>query len=102
MRKTLIAIAVFGLFTAAAAAQDQPAQNGPNNAAVKSPDRNNAAAPVKGQNSFTMQEAKSAIEKRGYTDVSGLMLDANGVWRGTASKNGQSGPVSLDYQGNVN
>ena len=25
-----------------------------------------------------------------------------GVWRGTATMNGNSGPVSLDYQGNVN
>ena len=26
----------------------------------------------------------------------------DGVWRGTATKDGQSGSVSVDYQGNVN
>ena len=26
----------------------------------------------------------------------------DGVWRGTATKDGQSGAVSVDYQGNVN
>jgi putative membrane protein len=34
--------------------------------------------------------------------VAGLRKDANGVWRGTAMKDGSSKPVSVDYQGNVN
>ena len=34
--------------------------------------------------------------------VAGLIKDKDGVWRGTAEKNGTSGPVSVDYQGNVN
>ncbi len=60
-----------------------------------------AASPVAGANSFTEGQAKSRIEKAGYSDVSGLKQDDGGVWRGTASKNGQSMPVSLDFQGNV-
>lgn len=87
--------------TAAAYAQ-APAQSSPQNAAVKPPMENNASRPVAGANSFTEAQAKSHIEAKGYTQVTGLMKDANGVWRGRASKGGMTGAVSLDYQGNVN
>jgi putative membrane protein len=33
--------------------------------------------------------------------VSGLRKDDQGVWRGTATKDGRSVNVSLDFQGNV-
>jgi putative membrane protein len=58
--------------------------------------------PVAGANSFTRAEAKSQIEAKGYTHIARLRKDDNGVWRGMAMKDGQSGPVSADYQGNVN
>lgn len=61
----------------------------------------NPAAPVPGANSFTEAQAKSAIEKAGYADVSALTKDDKGIWRGTASKDGKSTPIALDYQGNV-
>ncbi len=80
----------------------EPAQSGPQNPAVKSPSDNNAMAPVAGANSFTRGEAISRIEAKGYTQVKHLKKDANGVWRGTAKKDGQSVSVSVDYQGNVN
>jgi hypothetical protein len=63
---------------------------------------NNSSTPVAGANSFTMGQAKSAIEAKGYTSVAGLTKDKDGVWRGTATKDGHSGAVSVDYQGNVN
>jgi hypothetical protein len=69
--------------------------------AVKSPSENNPAAPVPGANSFTEGQAKSRIEGAGYTEVSGLQKDANGVWIGTAKKGGQSVNVKVDFQGNV-
>lgn len=61
----------------------------------------NAGAPIAGKNSFTEAQAKSRIEAAGYTDVSGLKLDDQGVWRATASKDGKPGQVSLDFQGNI-
>ena len=79
-----------------------PAQQGPQNPAVKDMHQNNASMPVAGSNSFTEAQAKSQIEAKGYTHVARLRKDDNGVWRGTAMKDGQSGPVSVDYQGNVN
>jgi putative membrane protein len=59
------------------------------------------AAPQPGANSFTQGEAKSRLEKAGYSDVSGLTKDDQGIWRGTASKNGKAVKVSLDYKGNI-
>ena len=69
--------------------------------AVKSPSANNPAAPVPGANSFTEGQAKSKIESSGYTQVSGLKKDDNGVWTGSAMKGGQKVNVKLDFQGNV-
>jgi hypothetical protein len=85
-----------------ALAQNPPAKSSPNNSAVNSKDQNNSNAPVAGRNSFTEGQAKSRIEEAGYSSVSGLQKDENGVWRGKASKDGRQTEVSLDFQGNVN
>ena len=37
----------------------------------------------------------------GFSNVSNLKKDDNGVWRGRATKDGKTVDVSLDYQGNV-
>jgi hypothetical protein len=62
---------------------------------------NNPGAPVAGANSFTKAEAKSRIEKAGYTSVAGLTKDKDGIWRGEANNGSATVPVALDYQGNV-
>ncbi len=100
MRHFVLTTAALSLIASVAFAQ--PAQQGPQNPAVKSMDQNNSSAPVAGANSFTMGEAKKQVEAHGYTHVAKLKKDKSGVWRGMASKGGQSGPVSVDYQGNVN
>src|SRR5437016_4870606 len=61
-----------------------PAQNGPQNPAVKGMHENNSSTPVTGANSFTRMEAQKQIEAKGYAHVAGLTKDQNGVWRGTA------------------
>jgi hypothetical protein len=58
-------------------------------------------APLAGANSFTESQAKDRIEKAGFTAVSGLKKDDNGIWRGTASRGGTQTNVALDYRGNV-
>ena len=78
-----------------------PASAGPGNRAINTPDTPTPGAPVAGANSFTEGQAKSRIESQGFKDVTGLRKDDNGIWRGTASKDGRSHPVSLDFQGNV-
>jgi len=79
-----------------------PAVNAPGNNAVNSSGANNSNAPVAGANSFTQAQAKSRIEAKGYSSVSGLKKDDKGIWRGMASKDGKSVNVSLDFQGNIN
>lgn len=99
MKKTIIVAAV--LFSAASFhAVAQTATDG-DTPAVATPDTKNADAPVEGANSFTEGQAKDRIAEAGYTDVSALTKDDQGVWRGTAMKDGQSVSVGLDYQGNV-
>ncbi|MBV8897018.1 MAG: PepSY domain-containing protein [Acidobacteriaceae bacterium] len=83
-------------------AQNPPAADRPNNNAVNSSGQNNSDKPVSGANSFTESQARSKIEQAGYTNVTSLKKDDNGVWRGKASKGGSSINVSLDFQGNVN
>ncbi len=54
-----------------------------------------------GANSFTEGQARSAIEKQGYTDIGPLTQDAQGVWSATATKDGTQTKVSVDYKGAV-
>ncbi|MCA0015722.1 DUF4142 domain-containing protein [Mesorhizobium sp. B292B1B] len=82
-----------------AAAQDSI--TGATTPAVKTTNAPNAAGLVPGANSFTETQAKSRIEDAGYSNVSKLAKDDQGIWRGQATKSGQSVAVGLDYQGNV-
>lgn len=97
-----ILVAAVGCFVASATLAQTPAQSGPQNPAVKTDNGNNSDMPVKGANSYTQSEAKSRIESQGFTNVSALQKDQDGVWRGTAVKDGRPVQVSVDYQGNVN
>ena len=103
MRHIVLSAAALSLIASVAfAQQSSPAPSEPQNPAMKGMHENNSAMPVAGANSFTMNQAKSQIEAKGYTRVAKLKKDENGVWRGTATKDGKPGPVSVDYQGNVN
>ena len=51
--------------------------------------------------SFTLDQAKSRIEAKGYSNVSDLQKDSRGVWRGKAMKDGKSVDVILDFPGNL-
>jgi len=43
-------------------------------------------APAPGANSFTETQAKDRIEKAGFTQVTGLRKDAQGIWHAAAKK----------------
>ena len=79
MKRSLLLICASLIAASAASAQTQPAQSGPNNNAVNSSGQNNSNAPVAGRNSFTEGQAKTKIEEAGYTKVSDLKKDDNGV-----------------------
>ena len=105
--RRLLATAVITVLTGAAVAgafaqtAAPPANPNPSTPAVANPNANNPGAPAAGANSFTEGQAKSRIEGAGYYDVSGLVKDKDGIWRGKASKSGKTVDVGLDYQGNV-
>lgn len=102
MPRTAIAAAVFGLLTGTSLAQTPPSTpNAPSNPAVNSSGPNNPGAPAAGANSFTEGQAKARLEARGFSDVSPLTKGSDGIWRGKATRNGQSVDVAVDYQGNI-
>ena len=85
---------------ASPSSRDAAAASGNSNQAVATTNAN-APTPARGANSFTEGEARSRIESNGYSNVSGLTKDDNGVWRGKAQKGSQQAQVWLDYKGNV-
>lgn len=76
------------------------AASGDRNQAVATTDAN-APQPARGANSFTEGEAKRRLERSGFQGVGALRKDDGGVWRGTATRDGRSVPVWLDYKGNT-
>ncbi|HTW51588.1 MAG TPA: hypothetical protein VME45_06810 [Stellaceae bacterium] len=102
MAATAAALLAVTAYAGESFAQSGPAAN-PNAStpAVASPSTTNPGAPAAGANSFTEGQAKSRIEAAGYSDVSGLAKDKDGIWRGMASKGGTTQAVALDFQGNV-
>jgi hypothetical protein len=102
MKRSMLILCAALLAAQAASAQTPAAQSGPGNNAVNKSGENNSDKPVAGRNSFTEGQAKSKIEGSGYSNVTDLKKDDNGIWRGKASKNGAVSPVSVDFQGNVN
>ena len=116
MRKTFAVATITCLLAGSALAQNEPARDpgrealpninlaparDPGVPAIKTDEANNPGAPVAGANSFTEEQAKARIEGRGYQNVALLKKDDNGIWRGTALKDGKEVQVSLDFQGNV-
>ena len=90
-------IALAGIWLALGpAVGQQPAAGNPS----EKPDRKEAP-PLVGANSFSEGQARHLIESKGYADVSPLMNDGQGIWRGTASKGAAKVHVSVDFKGNV-
>jgi putative membrane protein len=98
--RTVLLLTAFTLALTSGAIVAQPANPDGHTPAVAGRGTN-PAAPVAGSNSFTAGQAKSKIESNGFANVSGLQKDSQGVWRGTATKDGKNVKVSLDFQGNV-
>jgi hypothetical protein len=99
--KYALTAAILAITAASAFAQTTPANKDAHTPAVATSTTVNPGAPVAGANSFTEGQAKSRIEGAGFTSVTGLMKDKDGVWRGKAAKGGSAVDVALDFQGNV-
>ncbi len=106
LNKYALALVIGAATIGSAAAQQVPANpNAPSNPAVTMPTPSGAApvvaAPAAGANSFTEMQAKARLENQGFTGVTGLTKDTDGVWRGMGTKAGRSMSVSVDYRGNI-
>jgi hypothetical protein len=100
--KYLLILAASTSMIVGAAAQQQPANpNAPTPAIVTPSMTAPSSGPAAGANSFTEGQAQSRLETNGFSNVTGLSKDNQGVWRGKAMKSGQIVDVSVDYQGNV-
>ena len=71
------------------------------NAPVKQAHTVNDGGARRAHTSFTEGQARKHILKAGYQSVTGLNKGKDGVWRGTAMKNGASVEVGMDFKGNV-
>jgi hypothetical protein len=60
-----------------------------------------AATPQPGANSFTEGQARSRMEAAGFSNVTELQKDDQGIWRGRGTRNGQQTSVALDFTGAV-
>jgi len=91
-------VAIAGLWLALlpAWAQQSPAMENPT---VVQPKAGTALWP--GANSFSEGQARDLLMSQGYSDVSKLMNDSQGIWRGTAMSGTKRVRVSVDYRGNV-
>jgi putative membrane protein len=56
---------------------------------------------LEGANSYTEAQARQKISDSGFSDVSALVKDDKGIWRGTATKSGKQTSIAVDFKGNV-
>lgn len=73
----------------------------PQNDAVNADANKGEATQTPGSNSFTQDQARGHIENAGYTDVTGLTKTPDGLWIGSAKKDGKTVQVSVDFKGAV-
>jgi hypothetical protein len=85
---------VLALGPAALAQNDDPSQNAASVPAAP-------PGPQPGANSFVESQARAMIVAKGFENVSPLVNDRQGIWRGTASKGRETFNVTVDYKGHV-
>jgi protein CpxP len=79
-----------------------PPTGGPNSLPTAEPaNAIDTSGVTPGANSFTEAQARSRLRDNGYSEVSALTKDQNGIWRGSAIKNGSPVHVSVDFKGHI-
>jgi hypothetical protein len=70
--------------------------------AIKTENTAPPAMPVPGKTSFTSDQARARMMKRGYNITSNPLKDDKGIWYAEGQKDsGQTVMVMMDYQGNI-
>ncbi len=88
------AAALFIVLPVAATAQVAPSGPPPNGP----PERSQLES---GANSFTEGQARSRLERMGYSEVGELKRDDSGIWRGQAVYGGKQVQVGVDFRGAI-
>jgi putative membrane protein len=96
-RSLLVVISAVGLLSLAPA-YAQTNDTSPLPAPQEGVDTN---APLPGANSYTEAQVKERLEKNGFSAVTELKLDDQGIWRGKAEQGGKPWQVAVDYRGNI-
>ena len=101
--KVAVLAGVAGIsLVSAAFAQTSPAASPPaTNPPMATAPSTDPNAPLPGANSFTETQAKQRIERAGFTQVSNLKKDDQGIWRAAAKHGDKKTNVALDFRGNV-
>ena len=73
----------------------------PSNPPIAAEQNAPAVSTTPGDNSFTEDQARGHLANAGYSDFSAMTQDDKGVWNGSATKDGKTVSVSVDYQGKV-
>lgn len=54
-----------------------------------------------GANSYTEGQARGRLEEHGFSAITNLRRDDNGLWRATASRSGTASDVAMDFRGRI-
>jgi putative membrane protein len=82
-------------------AQTPPTTSPPADAPMATAPSTDPNAPLPGANSFTEKSGQRAHGKAGFSQVSQLKKDDQGIWRATARRGDEPTNVALDFRGNV-
>jgi hypothetical protein len=96
-----VSLGVFGAVTAQAQDHPMASDHAAQNPATHAPDKMTHAPLARGKNSFTQKQARSRLEKAGYSHVTNLAQDQDGLWQARAMHHGKWVNAAVDFKGNV-
>ncbi len=68
---------------------------------LSSPPRVNAGPLATGSNTLTEKQVQRRLMRAGLSNVSDLVLDENGIWRGKAERSGINLRIGVDRLGDI-
>ena len=103
MRRAMVAVAATILVADGATAQMTPQvrQGASPSTIVKNREVRKSAMTASGGNSFTILQARTRMEKAGYTGIGALTKDQNGFLQAMAKNGAKRVCLSLNYSGRV-
>ena len=98
MKRIALALGALSILSAAYAQEATKPATDTQTPAIATPDTQNPAAPVAGENSFTEGQAKERIEGKGYAEITALTKGEDGIWTASAMKDGKPVAVQINVE----